>query len=69
MKRKNHIQVAIEALKKQYAKYESERDKSSMAETAAKHAVEYFEAEMDKLAEQIASLEGVDEKEPIEQKD
>ena len=58
MKKRSHIQIAIDALKKQYNKFESERDKAYMQETKAKNAVQYFEGELEKLAEQIASLEG-----------
>ena len=53
----NHIQTAVKALKRQYAKYEFERDKAENAEKTAVQAKEYFESELINLAEQIASLE------------
>lgn len=58
MKKRSHIQIAIDALKKQHSKYQSEFEKAGVEEQKAAEAREYFAEEMNKLEDQIASLEG-----------
>jgi len=68
MKKRNHIQIAIDALKKQRSKYSTEVQKAVEIMSGALKNKEFFEAEIKKLDAQIKGLEGdPEEKKALEE--
>lgn len=55
--KRNQIQIAIDALKKQRGKYSVERNKALVTEQEARESAQFFNNEMKRLDEQIKQLE------------
>lgn len=55
--KRNQIQIAIDALKKQLDKYDKEFKKAAHAEQEATASMEFFAAEIKRLETQIKQLE------------
>jgi hypothetical protein len=58
--KRTQIQIAVDALKKQLDKYREQHAKAIAAAREAQQSEEFFAKEMQRLKEQIASLEGTD---------
>lgn len=55
--KRNQIQIAVDALKKQMAKYQDQHAKAVDAEVQARKSKDFFLAEIKRLEEQIKVLE------------
>jgi chromosome segregation ATPase len=56
--KRNQIQIAIDALKKQLSKYNEQHSKAIDARSEAQQSVEFFSGEIERLRDQIKNLEG-----------